>query len=480
MVYLGVLLMIYNIYEFVRFDRYIRQMKTWDSTSGTLTLPIALLICFLLGYIAVALYGKPDIIIASILFGGSIFVYTMYRQLSGVVQKVVEREHLEAELLAAEESNRTKNRFLASMSHEMRTPMNVIIGMDEIALQDDSLKPQTRERLRKIDVSAHHLLDIINAVLNMNYLESSDMQLTTEPFSLRGVLELVNTLSRSQCEEKRINYVVEVDPAADIICVGDSLRVRQVLVNVIDNAIKFTPAEGKIRFSTELVSCDGAENLLRFTVSDNGIGIDESYIPRMFEPFSQEDASTTNRYGGSGLGLAITKKLVDLMGGSIAVESKKGEGSTFVITLKLGVCAEEAPPAEDADRAVSLAGRHILIAEDMDLNAEMVADLLEMEDMTSERAENGQAAVDMFSQSPEGRFDAVLMDLRMPVMDGLNAARGIRALDRGDAGTVPIIALTANTSGEDVRQSLEAGMNAHMSKPVDADKLYETLRELVR
>jgi len=192
MVFLGTLLMIYNIYEFVRFYRYIRQMRTWDSGAGTLGLPITLLVCFLLGYIAVGFIGKPDMIIASILFGGSVFVYIMYRELSGVVQKVVEREHLEAELLAAEESNRTKTRFLASMSHEMRTPMNVIIGMDEIALQDDSLTPQTRERLRKIDISAHHLLDIVNAVLNMNYLESSDMQLASEPFALREVLELVN------------------------------------------------------------------------------------------------------------------------------------------------------------------------------------------------------------------------------------------------------------------------------------------------
>ena len=488
-VYLGSILMVYNIYSFIRFARYIRELKNWNSENRVLYIPIALLISFLLGYLAVGLWGKPDMIIAGILFGGSVFVFFMYKLLNNIVQKVIENEHLAAELSAAEEINRSKAGFLANMSHEMRTPMNVIIGQDEIMLRDENLSPQTRERLKKIDSSAHHLLALIDDVLSMNYIESGEMRLSMERFSLREALELVDTLAQSRCDEKHIAYRSTVVSGIKADCVGDSLRLRQVLVNVIGNAIKFTPEGGSVSLETEQVLEQDATCRLRFTVSDTGVGMDGNYIPRVFDAFSQEDSSATNRYGGSGLGLSITKKLIDMMGGVIAVTSEKGKGSTFVITLRLKTlpCPEgvesQAPVGEagqaPATAACNLAGRHIMIVEDMDLNAEMVADLLELEGMTSERAENGQVAVNMFLDAPIGRFDAILMDLRMPVMDGLNASRAIRALEREDAKTVPIIALTANTSEEDVRQSLEAGMNVHLPKPVDSDLLCDTLRSLM-
>jgi CheY-like chemotaxis protein len=265
----------------------------------------------------------------------------------------------------------------------------------------------------------------------------------------------------------------------DDLCVGDSLRLRQVLLRILENAAKFTPEGGLVRFVTEQLPREGERCVLRFTVSDNGVGIDEAFIPRMFDYFSQEDATATNRYGGSGLGLAITKKLVDMMDGEIAVESRKGVGSTFTVTVRLGAVEGTAEQTAEQTERASLAGRHILIVEDVDMNADLLADLLELEEITSERAENGRVAVDRFAQTPEGYFDAILMDLRMPVMDGLEAARTIRALPRPDASRVPIIALTANAFEEDVRQSMEAGMNAHLPKPVDTDLLYDTLRELV-
>ena len=447
MVYLGSLLMVYNIYGFVRFARYVKKLDSWKANNKILYLPIVLLVCFLLGYLAVGIIGKPDLIVAGILFGGSIFVFVMYKLLSNITQRIVESERLEAQLRAAEESSRAKSDFLASMSHEVRTPLNAVIGLNRLALQDDALRNRTRERL--------------------------------EPFSPADVVNLVNVLARMLCEEKGVDYRYESVGEMESACIGDALRLRQVLLSLLTNAAKFTPQGGSVRFVAEQLPREGENCVLRFTVSDTGVGIDETFMPRLFDAFSQEDASATNHYGGSGLGLAITKRLVNMMDGDIAVESRKGEGSTFTVTVRLKAVetseAAESPAAQDA----SLAGRHVLIVEDVDLNADLLADLLELEDISSERAENGRVAVDTFAQSPPGRFDAILMDLRMPVMDGLEAARAIRALPRSDAGTVPIIALTANAFDEDMRRSLEAGMNAHLPKPVDTDRLFETLRELM-
>ena len=474
MVFLGSLIMVYNICGFVRFARYVKKLDSWDADDRILYIPIILLVCFLLGYLAVGVFGKPDLIVAGILFGGSLFVFVMYKLLSSITQRIVDSEHLEAQLLAAEESNRAKSRFLATMSHEMRTPMNAVIGLNALALQDQALTPQTRDRLEKLDVSAHHLLD-------MNYIESGGMAVHAEPFSPADLLNLVNVLAHMLCEEKGLDYRHEVVGELRDTCIGDSLRLRQVLLSILSNAVKFTPEGGSVTFVAEQLPREGEYCGMRFTISDTGIGIDEEFMPRLFDSFAQEDATPTNRYGGSGLGLAITKKLVDLMDGDIAVHSRKGEGSTFIVTVRLGFVDDCDAVAQTSgkDETPSLAGMHILIVEDVDLNADLLADLLELEDVTSERAENGQVAVDTFARAPEGYFDAILMDLRMPVMDGLEAARTIRALPRSDAGRVPIIALTANAFEEDVRQSMEAGMNAHLPKPVDTDQLYDTLRTLV-
>ena len=478
MVYLGSLLMVYNIYGFVRFARYVKKLKSWNADNHILYIPIVLLVCFLMGYLAVGMFGKPDLIMAGILFGGSIFVFVMLKLLQGITRRIVESERLEAQLIAAEDSNRSKSRFLATMSHEMRTPLNAVIGLDTLAMKDDTLSPQTRRRLEQIDISAHHLLELINDVLDMSHIESGDVKLKEEPFAPVDVLNLVNVLARMLCDEKGLTYSHEVVGTLERACVGDALRLRQVLLSILSNAVKFTPEGGSVRFVTEQLPREGDRCALRFAITDTGVGIDEAFMPRLFDSFTQEDATATARYGGSGLGLAITKKLVEMMDGDIAVESRKGEGSTFTVSVRLGVIDAETVP-EPADRA-ALAGRRMLIVEDVDLNADLLADLLELEDITTERAENGRVAVDTFTKSPPGHFDAILMDLRMPVMDGLEAARTIRALPRPDAGSVPIIALTANAFEEDVRQSLEAGMNAHLPKPVDADRLYETLMSLVK
>ena len=256
MVYLGSLIMVYNICGFVRFARYVKKLDSWDANNYILHIPIILLVCFLLGYLAVGMFGKPDLIVAGILFGGSIFVFVMYKLLSGITQRIVASERLEAQLLAAEESNRAKSRFLATMSHEMRTPLNAVIGLDALALQDQALTPQTRERLEKMDISAHHLLDMINDVLDMNHIESGNMQLKAEPFAPADVLNLVNVLARMLCEEKGLDYRHEVVGELRDTCIGDSLRLRQVLLSILDKRGE-VHARGRHRSASSRSSCPG-------------------------------------------------------------------------------------------------------------------------------------------------------------------------------------------------------------------------------
>ena len=288
----------------------------------------------------------------------------------------------------------------------------------------------------------------------------------------------MSVLTQTQCREKGLDYNCETSGDLDRLCIGDALRVRQVLLSILENAVKYTPEGGSVSFRAEqLPGADDDHCTLRFTVRDTGIGIDEAFMPRLFESFSQEDASATNRFGGSGLGLAIARKLVDMMGGSIGVKSQKGAGSTFTVTIGFELAKPADAEADFGSDDTSLAGLRVLIAEDIDINAELLTDLLDLEDIAAERASNGREAVEMFAGQPEGYYDAVLMDLRMPVMDGLDATRAIRALDRPDAKAIPIIAVTANAFEEDVRQTREAGMNAHLSKPTDSELLYDTLRK---
>ena len=383
---------------------------------------------------------------------------------------------------AAESANRAKSQFLSQMSHEIRTPMNAIIGLDSIALRDPDISPHTRDGLEKIGASARHLLALINDILDMSRIESGRMELKEKDFSLREFLEQINVIINGQCEDKGLKYTCRVMGTPDERFVGDDLKLKQVLINILGNSVKFTDANGSVSFTVEELDRQDGRCRMRFTVADTGIGMDKAFLSRLFEAFSQENSTSTNKYGGSGLGMAITKRMVDMMGGEILVESEKGIGSTFTVTIPLLLSLTEdaqEKPAEEAAAPCSVAGIHVLIAEDQEINAEVLADLLEMEEMTSEWAANGQIAVEMFSQSEENHFDAILMDMRMPVMDGLDATRAIRKLERGDAKTIPIVALTANAFEEDIQNCLQAGMNAHLSKPVDIDVMKLTLGRLI-
>lgn len=544
MIFLGSALMVYNIYSYVRYAKNLQKKKDWGKERNILYIPIFLLVLFLLGYLAVGIFGKPDLVISGILFGGSIFVFLIFYLLQFITARVQKNEHLEAKLIAAEETGREKNRFLSNVSHEMRTPMNGIIGLDFIALKRPDLHPETRRQLEKIGENAEYLKTLINNILDMSDIDSGKIVLKHDTFSLTDLLDEINLMLRSQCSRKGLYYSSSVKGMLNDFYVGDKGKVRQILLSILGNAIKFTPAPGDIFFETEQTDTNIYNSVLRFTVTDTGIGMEPDYIPKIFNVFSRENNSNTDTYGGIGLGLTLTKKFVELMDGDIEVTSKKGEGSTFTVTIVLGTSDRKAEPkdknseiniipeldyhddpmsqvpdtegrcepvsermateapvsaAAAQDEPVQLElkpeptetnehvsdktqtdGKRVLIAEDIDLNAEILADLLEMEDIASDRAENGQETVRMFSESPEYYYDAILMDLRMPVMDGFDASRNIRKLDRPDASTVPIIALTANASYEDRQNVIQSGMNSHLTKPIDSELLYETLGKLIR
>jgi PAS domain S-box-containing protein len=517
-------------------------------------------------------------------------------------------------LATAEQASHAKTAFLSNMSHEIRTPMNAIIGLDSIALSDPDLSPKTKEALEKIGSSAHHLLNIINDILDMSRIESGRMIIRHEEFFFSKTLEQVNTIISGQCREKGLDYECRIVGKVDDYYIGDDMKLRQVLINILGNAVKFTPSGGKVRFVVQNVARFEGNSTLRFIISDTGIGMSKEYLPKIFDAFSQEDSSSTNKYGSTGLGMSITKNLVKLMNGNIEVESEKGKGTTFTVTVTLagssrkdadeeenlqphdmcvlvidddpvacehaqlvlgqvGVDCEIALSgaeavemvrvrharresynlilvdwkmpdmdgvettrrirsvigddaaiiiltsynwydiADEASRAgvdsfvpkplfgatvmdefrnafkkkrmgmkyikKDLRGRRVLLAEDVVINAEIMVMVLQMREIKAEVAENGRIAVDMFAGHEPGYYDAILMDMRMPEMDGLEATAVIRGMDREDSKTIPIIALTANAFDEDVQRSLQAGLNAHLTKPVEPDALFATLESLI-
>ena len=530
-------------------------------------------------------------------------------------KQLAQGEALKDALSAAEDANRAKTAFLSNMSHEIRTPMNAIIGLDNIALADTSISDTTRDHLEKIGTSAHHLLSIINDILDMSRIESGRMTIKSEEFSFAKALAQVNTIINGQCNDKGLHYECRIKGDVQDYYIGDDMKLRQVMINILGNAVKFTPEGGTVSLTIETVAHYDGKSTLRFTFADNGIGMSKEYLPKLFDAFTQEDSSTTSKYGSTGLGMPITKNIVELMNGNIAVESEKGKGTTFTVTVTLldsnrkddgddstlrpqemcvlvidddpiacehaqlvlgqvgincekalsgaeglemakvrharrepynlilvdwkmpdmdgvettrqiraavgnetpviiltsyswddiiddaraaGVDSFVAKPlfagtvmdefreafnqknAQLVKQTADLTDRRILLAEDVAVNAEIMMMVLAMREMTAEHAENGKIAVDMFAAHKPGYYDAILMDMRMPEMDGLEATRVIRAMDRPDAKTIPIIALTANAFDEDVQRSMQAGLNAHLSKPVEPEALFNTLEGLVK
>lgn len=482
MVFLGSALMIYNIISFIRFARSVKKNKAWNQNNTILYIPIILLIMFFAGYIAIGIFGKPDLVVGGVLFGGSIFVLIMYILLHNITDRISKQERVEAELMAAEQSSQMKSAFLATISHEMRTPMNVILGLTRKLVANERLPYDTKEDIRKVHESSEMLHVMINNMLDLSDIEAGEFTVHNEEFELTDMLRRVTDIAQILCGNKGLKLRTVVGDGTCFRYYGDEMLIAQAILALLDNAVKYTDVPGQVTFTTSCMDADEDSRTLIFEIADTGVGIDEEYLPNIFELFSTEDGTSTTRYRGSGTGLPATKSRLSLLGGTIDVESTKDVGTTFTITIPLtlaGRQSAEDQPKKKTEADITLEGKRILIVEDIEENAEIVADLLEIEGAISEHAENGQVAFELFSRAPAYHYDAILMDLRMPIVDGLEAAKKIRALDREEAKTIPILALTANAFESDKEKTREAGMNAHLTKPVDPDLMYAELKHFI-
>ena len=476
MIYSGSALMAYNIYRYVMFARHIRKRGNWERERKFFNLPIVLLILFLAGYLAVGIFGKPDLVIAGILFGGSIFVLVMLIIIQRTADRIQENERLEAELLAADEANRAKTFFLSNMSHDIRTPLNAIIGYTTLAEKAGD-ETEKSAYLEKIGNAGRQLLDIVNDVLEMSRIESGRIEPQPEYMDIEDCVRQAAEVVRSRMEEKRIELSVSCNVSHRMVSCDRSLLSR-ALVNLLGNAGKFTEEGGKVELELSERDYSGGNAAYTVIVRDNGIGMDPEFVQHIFKPFERERTSTVSRIQGTGLGMAITHGIVEAMNGSIDVSSEKGKGTEFTVSLTLP--AAEGKEEDTASGQVSgrrLNGR-VLLVEDNEVNMEIAAIILEGAGALVERAVNGREAVEMVKRSVPGYYDAVLMDIQMPVMDGYTAAREIRALEDPELASVPVIAMTANAFAEDVQAAMEAGMNGHISKPIDTEEMMETLEEV--
>jgi CheY-like chemotaxis protein len=377
------------------------------------------------------------------------------------------------------------------MSHEIRTPMNAIIGMTKIA-HKSAESEKTRNSLDEIETASSHLLDILNDVLDMSRIESGKFVLAHEVFSLEKTMEEAANIIAPRCGDKNITFTTNFSGLPRTAVIGDKLRLKQVLINLLGNAVKFTPGGGKIDFLLENKKETKTEIALAFTVADNGIGMSEEQVSRLFTAFEQADASIAARFGGTGLGLAISQHLVETMGGKISVKSREGEGSVFTFTLNLEKSGEQAERSSAGNSLPDLRGKRILLVEDIEINRIIMKELLSDTRLAIDEAGDGKEALEKFTAAPPGYYDLIFMDVQMPNMDGYEATKHIRALETSRRNQtpehltkktpefpqgIPIIAMTANAYREDIDRAIESGMDGHLAKPIDLEAVSRLLRE---
>ncbi|MFR6737252.1 MAG: hybrid sensor histidine kinase/response regulator [Blautia wexlerae] len=420
-----------------------------------------------------------------LIFG--IFCFWGYRaDLAHRKQEQEKDEKYKAELLRAakkaEAANEAKTEFLQRMSHDIRTPINGICGMINVADHyADNMEKQTECRA-KIKKTSHLLLELINEVLDMSKLESDEVVLEEIPFNLNSISEEILGVIEQVAAEQNIRIIWEEKEVTHWNLIGSPVHVKRILMNILSNAVKYNKENGYVYISCrEIPSKQTAMTTLEFVCRDTGIGMTEAFQKRIFEPFAQEHAGSRTKFAGTGLGMPITKKLVEKMGGTISFESKEGTGTTFVIRIPFQIDADMKDRTETEEKTeTSIQGLHVLLTEDNELNMEIAEFVLQNEGAVVTKAWNGQKAVDIFRKSRPGEFDAILMDIMMPVMNGYEAAKMIRSLDREDAKVIPIIAMTANAFTEDKMRAKEAGMDEHIAKPVDGKLLVKVINELVK
>lgn len=380
--------------------------------------------------------------------------------------------HIQSAKMRSEEESQSKSSFLARMSHEMRTPMNAIIGITNIAKKSNDIN-EISTYLDKIDNSANHLLGVINDVLDMSKIESGKMELSDSVFRFNDMLDQVLTIIRFKLDEKNQNLNVQIDEDVPAFVSADRQRLAQVITNLLSNANKFTPDGGNIELSVSKIEDHEDKCKLQIAVEDDGIGISKEQQSRLFQSFEQANNSISRRYGGTGLGLVISRNIINLMNGEIWIESEQGEGARFIFTIEIGVGADQIDEHNkednsDIDVTDLFAGKHILLADDIEINREIIIALLSETGVVIDCVENGQEACDVFAKNPD-YYDLIFMDVHMPEMDGYEATRTIRAMKTAKAQSIPIIAMTADVFSEDVQKSLLAGMNDHVGKPINID-----------
>lgn len=403
-----------------------------------------------------------------------------------------QRKLLEESCQAARVANLAKTNFLSSMSHDIRTPMNAIMGMTAIAEANLDSPDKVRDCLNKINTSSQHLLSLINEVLDMSKIESGKIDLMPDHVNLRELVQNVADMCRPLIADKQQHFKVSMERLFHENVMADGDRLRQILMNLLSNAIKYTPQEGSIRIEvSELYSPIQGKSQYEFICADNGIGISSDFIPSLFEPFARAEDPRISKVQGTGLGMTITENLVRMMNGTIAVKSAPGFGSTFTVSVPLAYSsgAMDSDMYYDAkygsrdmgsDSPVKITGKKILLAEDNDINREIAVELLRMQNLDVAAVEDGKMALEAFRASAPGEYGAILMDIQMPVMNGYEAAGAIRGLDRDDARDIPIIALTADAFTADVAKARSVGMNDHIAKPIEIKRIMEVLDKWMR
>lgn len=399
-------------------------------------------------------------------------------------EQQLEFESQQLELMQQKARNEAKNKFFSSMSHDIRTPLNGVIGMIDLVRHHMDEPDRIKDYVEKIDQSSKHLLSLINDVLDMSAIDSGKVEIGKKPVNILSVLDECFVILNSQLLGRDIVFNADMGTLKTPVVLSDSVALKKIFMNILSNAVKFTRDGGSINFKAEYAySFDGKTLNTKFIVSDTGIGISPEFIKKVFDPFCQENSGPRTTYQGTGLGLAIVKQYVDILSGTVTVQSEKNKGTTFVVELPFELSNQEGSGQSEVERSlVDVSGLKVLLVDDNELNIEIVQMLLEDQGVDVTIASNGREAVEAFSASEEGHFDAIIMDIMMPVMDGLEASGIIRhmALTRKDAESVPIIALTANAFTADIKKTEEAGMTAHLSKPIVPAMLMETLTRCCR
>lgn len=389
-------------------------------------------------------------------------------------------ESLKVAAEEAKRANASKSEFLSRMSHDIRTPMNGIIGMTKIA--KDHIQEPTRvtDCMDKICVASNHLLSLVNDILDVSKMESGKFDLTPVPFNVCEMLENIQVVVQENASANQVSMQIDYSNVVHRDIIGSELNVKRVIMNLVSNAVKYNKKDGKVTLLAYEKSIDDTHSNYIFEIIDNGIGMSKEFLEHIFEPFSRENEGIKETASGTGLGMTIVKNLTEQLGGRISVESELGVGSTFIVNIPMEINENPQEETEEESEEDSLDGMSILLVEDNALNQEIATYVLEEAGAEVTTAENGDAAVCTFTHYPPGTFDVILMDIMMPIMDGYMATKEIRGLDRKDAQSIPIIAMTANAFSEDVKKALDAGMNDHLAKPVEAKKMTSTIAKYRR